>query len=1164
MANQKTNIWIDGTQAGATLKELTKETARLNLEIKNLPRNSEEYRKKVGELKNANSALAEHRSQIRGVANGFDQAKSSAKAMLSQFAPMAIGIGAVTAGIGLFFNAIGSAIRGVIQFDSAMADLKAVTGANDEAMKFYSETAQEYSAKYGESAADIVTAIKLAGSARPELLKNAEAMAKLTEQAIILAKASGDDVPTSIANLTGTLNAFNLPASKAGEVMDILANAAQLGVSEIPYLTEAFGKFGGVASQAGVSIAESAAAVEILGKKIKEPSTAGTNMRGILTKLQVAAQENGRAFIGLSGELDLMGGKVKDVTFLKKTFGEENLLAAQTLIAEREELKKLTGAYGEQGTASEQAKINMATVSEASNRVVESLKNQFLGLQKSSGTLVDVLDFVAKNMSTLIGWLGKVVTAIVIYKTGVAGANVAQKLFGDGTGKMNVNLKQLVTNMKSGSGSASGLGSALKGIGWTALIAAAVEFGKSLYNIASGAELARMRTEEFDKAKTKGTDYAKKYTETVLKGYKEELMAIELKASRNEITEKEAIEQRKKATKASQDDLAAKNNSLYANISLIKSELELARAKRDKLKAQLSYVTSSDAEIIQYAESENAVTRLISAEKSHAAAISEVKLTMDDLSDSQHGNIIASNELVGQSEKEKKAAEKARKAYEDQKNMLDELIKKVNEYTADLSYENRLSQFDEGLNKELFILQKSLEDKYNAEIAQAIELSQIKGKIGLKAAEQYNKLLFLQDSDYEIQSKAIKEKYAQEARSKAYEDQKEQNLSFLLQEESYQDALTEIKVARAQAAYKAVDEKDVEARKIAFENLKQALTEQYDLEKTRKIESLLDQFDAEQISQKELNARKLEAENEYLDQVAALHEENVVKISDIAVERLTSALNLISQGMDVLSKAVELQYKKQVKQFEKQQESEKETLNQKLNSNQISQQQYNERVAQMDKDAEEKKAQLQAEYGRKKKNAAKVQALINGALAITQSFAQLGPIAGAIAAALVAANTALQVSIIDQQDVDQFYEGGISDQSGTRTVRGAKDGKTYRARYIGKHQGGMLPSSPSLILASEKGREYFVPYHLMRDQNVVNHVAAIEAIRTNQMADGGYTNPSAGGATSNPEDLMSIIANNTVVMQRLYEMIPNMGVTIGEKDAEKIVEKANGLRTFRA
>lgn len=58
-----------------------------------------------------------------------------------------------------------------------------------------------------------------------------------------------------------------------------------------------------------------------------------------------------------------------------------------------------------------------------------------------------------------------------------------------------------------------------------------------------------------------------------------------------------------------------------------------------------------------------------------------------------------------------------------------------------------------------------------------------------------------------------------------------------------------------------------------------------------------------------------------------------------------------------------------------------------------------------------------------------VNALINGALAITQCFAQLGPVAGPIAAALVATTTAVQVATIASQQYTPMAKGGIVTQA---------------------------------------------------------------------------------------------------------------------------------------
>lgn len=71
---------------------------------------------------------------------------------------------------------------------------------------------------------------------------------------------------------------------------------------------------------------------------------------------------------------------------------------------------------------------------------------------------------------------------------------------------------------------------------------------------------------------------------------------------------------------------------------------------------------------------------------------------------------------------------------------------------------------------------------------------------------------------------------------------------------------------------------------------------------------------------------------------------------------------------------------------------------------------------------ENKKAAIQKAENERKKQSSIINAIINGAVAITQAFAQLGPIGGAISAVVIAATTALQIATISAQ---KFARGGM-------------------------------------------------------------------------------------------------------------------------------------------
>lgn len=261
----------------------------------------------------------------------------------------------------IFQDMIGNNVR----LQKSIQNLSAITGASGSDLEFYGNEAQKMGQKIEGGAVAAVEAFKLIGSAKPELLKNKEGLVEVTEAAVTLAQASGLTLPEAAQNLGNALNAFSADASDANKFINVLASSAQLGAKEIPFITEALTKFGGVAKQANVSIEQSAAAIEILGAKIPEASIVGTNLRGVLIKLQTVAASEKREFQGLSKELELLAPKVKDVTFLKAKFGEENLLAIQTLIAERKELDKMTKSVEGTSAAFEQAATNTDTMAQS-------------------------------------------------------------------------------------------------------------------------------------------------------------------------------------------------------------------------------------------------------------------------------------------------------------------------------------------------------------------------------------------------------------------------------------------------------------------------------------------------------------------------------------------------------------------------------------------------------------------------------------------------------------------------------------------------------------------------------------------------------------------------------------------------------------------------------
>jgi TP901 family phage tail tape measure protein len=541
-----------------------------------------------GKLKQVDATVGQHQRNVGNYEGALGKLKiglGNVSGMLQQF-------GVAFGGVAI----VGKGIKTIADFETSVADLSAVTGQSGKDLDFLANKSIEFSKRFGGSASSIVEAFKLAGSARPELLKNGQAMADLTEKAILLSKASGDDVPTSIKNLTGTLNAFELPASQAGKVMDILANASQLGAQEIPYLTEAFTKFGGIAKSQGVSIAESAGAIELLGLKMPDAATAGTALRNVMIKLMapdalgkdaqdrlknlgINTAELSDKNKSLAERLQVLKPLLTDSGALVKVFGAENALGAQILISQTEELKKFTAGLDANGTTQEQADIKSKTLTEAWGRLKAQGEALFLSIRSGANGLSATLDFLSNNFDGIVTAVKYLIEAFVSYKAVQTALNLKQN-FSDWQANKNA-IKETGSALKEGADGAKGFGNALKGIGLSIAITVLFEVGKAIYDIASGAKQAREELAMLEKQVDISTKRVDKNIGEIQKRNEKNISEYNLRLKEAGVTgaefQKKTAEFAKKQTENSTKEIQGLKKVAYQKVLNYKEELERLR-----------------------------------------------------------------------------------------------------------------------------------------------------------------------------------------------------------------------------------------------------------------------------------------------------------------------------------------------------------------------------------------------------------------------------------------------------------------------------------------------------------------------------------------------------------------------------------------------------------
>ena len=376
MRKRYKDLVFSGRGAEKATKQLRREIQKLDSQVKRTEADVGQFQRSVGDYK---------------------QALTGSLGAVGQFTT---GAGAIAGGVLLAGKAISSAIEIVTEFEQSLKNLGSITGLTGEPLEALGDKAVQLSLKFGTSASEILKGFQLVGSASPQLLEDAEALAAVTEQAEILAKAGGLDLPTAAAALTKSMNQFGVSAEEAASFTDILATSQQKGTATIEQLSESMKNVGSVAKASGFSFEQTNAALQGLAKGGLVGAEAGTKLRGILLKLAKTGRDDlNPATQDFNDILDVLKSEVTDVTKAAKLFGEENAAAALTLIDQKDTVKALNGALDEQGNALKQAENNTDTLNGSVDKLNTSWEALVLSIENGSGVMSDISKVIVDDLS---------------------------------------------------------------------------------------------------------------------------------------------------------------------------------------------------------------------------------------------------------------------------------------------------------------------------------------------------------------------------------------------------------------------------------------------------------------------------------------------------------------------------------------------------------------------------------------------------------------------------------------------------------------------------------------------------------------------------------------------------------------------------------------------
>jgi TP901 family phage tail tape measure protein len=387
-----------------TIKKESKEVEKavgkpikLDLDTKEVEKDLNNVSKAIDNTNKSTGGLSGLTDKLKG---GFKDLGSSIGGL---FNPMTAMAAAGTAIVGVFYKMI--SVNS--EFQQSLAELQSITGVTTKDLEFYRNQAKEIAQDktLSSSLSETVNAFKLVGSAKPDLLQNKEALAEVTKQAILLSKASGDSLESSVNSLTGTLNQFNFGAEESARVIDVLAAGSKAGAVAIPDLAQGLEKFGAVAKANNVSVEQAVALQETLGDKQIKGAEAGTQLRNIILKLANAGKGyvNGQFDINAAleqtkNEFANIQDPIKRSQELTKLFGLESVTAGQILLDSTDKFKQYTAAVGEQGVALTQAQTNTNTFQGALTRLSNSFGAFLAGGSGILNVFTPIIDVIAEAL----------------------------------------------------------------------------------------------------------------------------------------------------------------------------------------------------------------------------------------------------------------------------------------------------------------------------------------------------------------------------------------------------------------------------------------------------------------------------------------------------------------------------------------------------------------------------------------------------------------------------------------------------------------------------------------------------------------------------------------------------------------------------------------------
>lgn len=357
---------------------------------------------------NCNAVVAE----ISGGVENLQRNLRATTSLWDTFEGKILALNQFTQYVGNLSQSLNETLSPGAALNASLAELQAISGAAGEELAIVEKYARSSAKEFGISAAGSVESYKLLLSQlSPELTKNGEALNHMGENVATLSKMMKGDATAAAEVLTTAMNQYGVSledpmeaSRQMADMMNIMAAAGREGSAELPTIKVALEQCGMAAKAAGVSFAETNAAIQVLDKAGKKGSEGGVALRNVMSTLaqgrflpKDVREELAAAGISvndltdksksLAERLQVLKPVMADDALFSKLFGKENSAAAMALVQGIPKVEQWTAAISGTNTAVEQSKVIMETYNERLARVQAKFDDIKISIFNSCGDL---------------------------------------------------------------------------------------------------------------------------------------------------------------------------------------------------------------------------------------------------------------------------------------------------------------------------------------------------------------------------------------------------------------------------------------------------------------------------------------------------------------------------------------------------------------------------------------------------------------------------------------------------------------------------------------------------------------------------------------------------------------------------------------------------------